>query len=204
MSIFSNLFTTVSTNAKSAIGLLCALVIFMVGDCTRTNEMAPTLPEGSWTWSSSRDAYQIGDVVWIRDPIDNTTQHPMRILAIEGDTIQYLNDGFLLNDRRIAVLDMREWSVDSRIWKETFYPSEDESEALDWEIIQSNSNSNWKSSKNTIPPGHVYVSCDNRYKCLDSRWWGSLPISSIEGKISFGMCPFCKVGLKKSSFVLYY
>ena len=204
MSIFSNLFTTVSTNAKSAIGLLCTLVIFMVGDCTRSNEMAPTLPKGSWTWSSNPDAYQIGDVVWVLDPIDNTTQHPMRILAIEGDSIQYLNDGFLLNGRRIPVLDMREWNTESRVWQETFYPSQDENDALSWEIIQSNSNSNWKNSKETIPSGYVYVSCDNRYKCLDSRWWGPLSISNIEGKITFGMCPFCKVGLKKRSFVLYY
>ena len=58
--------------------------------------------------------FQIGDVVWVIDPIDNTTQHPMRIMAIEGDSIQYLNDGFLLNGRRIPVLDMREWSSESR------------------------------------------------------------------------------------------
>ena len=166
--------------------------------------MAPTLPKGSWTWSSNPNAYQIGNVVWIRDPVDKTTRHPMRILAIEGDTIQYLNDGFILNGRRIPVLDMREWSMESRVWQETFYPSGNENDALDWEIIQSNSNSNWQSSKVTIPTGYVYVSCDNRYKCLDSRWWGPLPISNIEGKIAFGMCPFCKVGLKKSSFVLYY
>ena len=166
--------------------------------------MAPILPKGSWTWSTSRDHYQTGDIVWVQDPIDNATLHPMRILGVEGDTIQYLNDGFLLNGRRISALDMREWSAESRVWKETFYPSENEQDALSWEIIQSNSNSNWKSATDTIPPEYVYVSCDNRYRCLDSRWWGPLPISNITGKISLGMCPFCKVGLKKRSFVLYY
>lgn len=179
-------------------------MIFMLGDCTNTDEMAPTLPKGSWTWTSNSETYQIGDVVWVRNPIDDGTHHPMRILAIKGDTIQYLNDGFLLNGRRISALDMREWNTESRVWKETFYPSKDESDALDWEIIQSNSNSNWKSPEEIIPTGYVYVSCDNRYKCADSRWWGPLPMSSIEGKIVFGMCPFCKVSLKKRSFVLYY
>ena len=166
--------------------------------------MAPSLPKGSWTWSTTPVAYQVGDVVWVLDPINNTTQHPMRILAIEGDTIQYQNDGFLLNDQRFPVLDMREWNTYSRVWKETFYPSKDEKDALSWEIIQSNSNSSWKSSRETIPTGYVYVSCDNRYKCLDSRWWGPLPTTTLGGKITFGMCPFCKVGLKKRSFVLYY
>ena len=204
MSIFSHIFTTVSTNAKSAIGLLCVLVIFMLGDCAQSNEMAPAVPKWSWTWSMTQSEYSKGDVVWIMDPIDGVSSHPMRILATGGDTIQYLNDGFVLNNRRISALDMREWDSDSRVWKETFYPSQDENEALSWEIIQSNSNSNWKSSKETIPNGYVYLACDNRYKCLDSRWWGPLPMSNIEGKISFGMCPFCNVGLNKRSFVLYY
>ena len=204
MSIFSHIFTTVSTNAKSAIGLLCVLLIFILGDCTYSNEMAPTIPQWSWTWSMTQSEYSKGDVVWILDPIDGVSHHPMRILATEGDSIQYLNDGFVLNGRRISVLDMREWDSDSRVWKETFYPSQDENDALSWEIIQSNSNSNWKSSKEIIPTEYVYLACDNRYKCVDSRWWGPLPMSNIEGKISFGMCPFCNVGLNKLSFVLYY
>ena len=204
MSIPSNILTTVSTNAKSAIGLTMLLIVFSLGQCTRSNEMAPTLPKGSWTWPSQQSNYQTGDVVWVRDPIDQSTQHPMRILATEGDTIQYLNDGFLLNGRRISALDMREWNETSRVWKETFYPSSDENEALSWEIVQSNSNSNWKSTKETIPKGHVYLACDNRYHCVDSRWWGPVPTSMVTGKISVGMCPFCKVGLNNRGFVLYY
>ena len=204
MYILSNILSTVSTNAKTAIGLATLLIVFSLGQCTRNNEMAPTLPKGSWTWSTQQGSYQTGDVVWVRDPIDNNTQRAMRVLATEGDTIQYLNDGFLLNGRRISALDMREWSETSRVWKETFYPSRNENEALSWEIIQSNSNANWKSSKETIRNGHLYIACDNRYKCVDSRWWGPVPTSMITGKILVGVCPFCKVGLKKRSFMLYY
>ena len=124
--------------------------------------------------------------------------HPMRILATEGDTIQYLNDGFVLNGRQISALDMREWSANSRVWKETFYPSQDENDALSWEIIQSNSNSSWKSSKRIHTEWIRLSTCDNRYKCVDSRWWGPLPMSDVKGKNSFGMCPFCNVSLKNA------
>ena len=204
MSILSNIVTTVSTNAKSAIGLTTLLIVFSFGQCTQSNDMAPTVPKGTWTWSGERNSYQKGDVVWIHDPIDKATPRAMRVLATSGDTIQYLNDGFLLNGRRISALDMREWSQNSRVWQETFYPSRDEDEALSWEIIQSNSNANWKSTRETIPDGYVYLACDNRYKCVDSRWWGPLPTSMITGKILLGICPFCKVGMKKRSFMLYY
>ena len=94
MSIFSHIFTTVSTNAKSAIGLLCVLVIFMLGDCAQSNEMAPAVPKWSWTWSTTQSEYSKGDVVWVMDLIDGVSSHPMRILAT-GDTIQYQNDGFV-------------------------------------------------------------------------------------------------------------
>ena len=106
MAIFSHIFTTVSTNAKSAIGLLCTFVYLHLVTVRTATRWRLQSQNGRGRGRSTKVTTSIGDVVWVVDPIDGVTQHPMRIVATEGDTIQYLNDGFVLNGRRISVLDM--------------------------------------------------------------------------------------------------
>jgi len=43
-----------------------------------------------------------------------------------------------------------------------------------------------------VPPGHVFVMGDNRENSLDSRSFGPVPVSSIEGKAVFRVFPFSK------------
>jgi len=45
-----------------------------------------------------------------------------------------------------------------------------------------------------VPPGHVFVMGDNRENSLDSRSFGPVPVSSIEGKAVFRVFPFSKIG----------
>jgi len=45
-----------------------------------------------------------------------------------------------------------------------------------------------------VPEGHVFVMGDNRENSLDSRSFGPIPVSSVEGKAIFRVFPFSKIG----------
>jgi signal peptidase I len=35
----------------------------------------------------------------------------------------------------------------------------------------------------TVPPGHFFVSGDNRPRSTDSRYWGAVPVEAIDGRV---------------------
>ncbi|AGC68213.1 signal peptidase LepB [Thermoclostridium stercorarium subsp. stercorarium DSM 8532] len=46
----------------------------------------------------------------------------------------------------------------------------------------------------TVPEGYVFVMGDNRENSLDSRTFGPIPVTSIEGKAIFRVFPFSEIG----------
>ncbi len=187
---------------RFTIGLAFVCILLSLGNCVKNNEMAPTLPKYSWVWvSKSKDNITVGDVVQVTDPNNPTKHHWLRVLGTANEQIQYQNDGFKRNGKRIRVLDMREWNEESRVWKETVYANNQE---ISWEIIQPNSTSGWESPLLHPKDEEVVLSCDNRANCIDSRWWGPLSTEFIEGVVQFGVCLFCKEGMNSSGVVLYY
>ena len=195
------------TVRKTLFGISCLLMGFIllwalgIVHVNTRSDMEPSLPKGSLTWVSAVDDYDIGDIVVFQNPLDRKQHLWARVLATEGDQIRYQNDGFVSNQRRLPKLDMREWDAQSRVWTETFYR---ENQEISWEIIQPNSNSGWQNSATTIPTDHLFVACDNREKCIDSRWWGPISKALLVGKVEVGLCLFCKDGMNQHRFMLYY
>ena len=198
---FVSTLSTSRTKSLFAFGLIGLTILFSLGECVQNNDMAPTLPQYSWTWSANVTKVHIGDLVWVQDPTMPSKKRLLRIIGTSDDAIQYVNDGFLRNKKRFPVLDMREWDQDHRVWKETFYLDNQETS---WEIIQPNSNSGWRSTTVDISNDTLYVSCDHRSQCVDSRWWGPIPKHSIDSVVQFGVCLFCKDGMDSRDVVLYY
>lgn len=162
-----------------------------MGSCATHNEMAPNILDGTWYWHRQSSHYDIGDIVVLADPhIDRT--RILRIIAKAGDRIRIHNDGIVLNDRRLPQLDMRHWNDNSRVWQELSTNSNGE---ITWEYIQPNQASTFQTTEIVIPKGHVFLMCDNRAECLDSRWWGPISNEVIQGKIIVSMCLFCNDGI---------
>ena len=189
------------TKSLFAFGFIGLTIVFSLGECVQNNEMAPTLPQYSWTWNSKGTEVNIGDLVWVQDPTMPSKKRLLRIIGTSNDNIQYVNDGFLRNNKRFPVLDMREWDERHRVWKETFYQDNQE---ISWEIIQPNLNSGWKSPKVTNQTNTLYVACDHRSQCVDSRWWGPISTHYIDSVVRMGVCLFCKDSMNSRDLVLYY
>jgi signal peptidase I len=154
--------------------------------------MAPNILKGTWYWHTQSDQYDVGDIVVLTDPHSDSTRI-RRVVAISGDRIHIHNDGIVVNDRRLPQLDMRHWNDDARVWQELSTNTDGE---VTWEYIQSNTASNFQTDEITIPTEQVFLMCDNRAECLDSRWWGPISTDRIQGKITFSLCLFCNDGIK--------
>lgn len=159
---------------------LLVLTIITTGKRMNTSDMENSIPIGSWLWFWGNDA-QIGDVVLIQNPLDPHNTRLVRVLATEGQKIAFQRDGFSINGKRLHLIDMGEINLEFRRWKESYY-QEDGTE-ISWLIQRPNQASAWKLDERTIPKGHIFVVCDNRSQCLDSRWWGSIPKERITGKL---------------------
>ncbi len=186
---------------RIAIGILITLLgLWGTSNQTHRIDMSPSILAGSWSWYWHTDV-AVGDLILIKDPTDATLMSIRRIVALPGDSVQFMNDGILINGRRLPQLDMREWDADSRVWQELSTNAHSE---VTWEIIQQNRSSPFVTDIVNVPVDHVYVMCDNRSECIDSRWWGPIPNSLIKGTIAISICPFCSDGMNNRKSVLYY
>ena len=99
----------------------------------------------------------------------NKTSYIKRIIGIEGDHIEIKNDKVYLNGQ-----ELQEEYLDNGV--ETTIGSYD----IYTDVI--------------VPKGYVFVMGDNRNHSTDSRCFGCVPISKIEGKVWIRFWPFSKFG----------
>lgn len=134
--------------------------------------MLPTFPEQGWAFVSRR-AYgwrlpftsfeahpDKGDVVWTVTPASyEHSIHPIikRVVAVGGDTVNYAHGQLRVNGVVVPSLSSR--SGPTSAW--LMDPSVDV----------------------TVADGYCFVMGDNRSNSMDSRDFGAVPCSSIEGKV---------------------
>ena len=110
--------------------------------------------------------YRYAPENWIENLIYNVLEinkssYIKRIIGISGDKIQIINGEVYLN---------------GNILKENYLLEGITTEQLNYNDI-------------TVPEGYVFVMGDNREQSVDSRVFGCIPISKIEGKVWFRYWP---------------
>jgi len=99
----------------------------------------------------------------------NKTSYIKRIIGLEGDHIEIKNGKVFRNDEEL------------------------EEEYLD-ENVFTDLGSYGVYSDIIVPEGYVFVMGDNREHSTDSRCFGCIPVSKIEGKVWIRFWPFTKFG----------
>src|SRR4030066_92599 len=126
-----------------------------------TDSMMPTLEKGDFLMTNPKayndQAPQRGDLVVFDYPRDPTKQFLMRVIAVEGETVE-------INKKQVFIVDE---------------PLQ-ESYKVHQDIAIDNSRDNFGPLK--ISAGHCFVLGDNRDNSLDSRFWGALPLANVKGK----------------------
>jgi len=148
-----------------------------------TTDMEMSLPKGSfgWFWTSLPER---GQIVLLKNPLDKNQQRLLRIIATEGQTVSFHNGSFIVDGTRINQTDMGVYDSEHRIFEESIWL---ENKQYRWLIKVFNKVPGWNLKEIEIPQGKIFVACDNRNACLDSRWWGSISTNSIESTLRFQM-----------------
>ena len=144
-----------------------------------TTDMEASLPKGSlgWFWKLPP---QPGQIILITNPLDDKQQRLLRIIATEGQRISFQNGSFLVDGVLLAQTDMGINNGTHQIFKETMWM---ENKEQSWLLNVPIETMNWNMPEMIIPDGEIFVACDNRSSCLDSRWWGSISTTKIQSTL---------------------
>jgi signal peptidase I len=154
--------TTVAVLLGTAVVLACRLWLvepLVVG----SDSMEPTLPEGAVILllkaGASDRRVGSGSLVVFADPEDGRTT-VKRVVAAGGQTVA-IEDAVLV--------------VDGEAVPEPF-------------VDHSRIDATWFGPV-TVPPGHLFVLGDNRSPSVDSRDYGSVPVSAVEATVLLPRTP---------------
>ena len=118
-----------------------------------------------------------GDIVVFKSVDDSQHFLVKRVVGLPGDEVTVLEDG------RIEINGI-EWAYDSQpsIDNETLSFLENNQEKS--YIIQFDKDLIRSQFITTVPEGEIFLMGDNRDHSMDSRYWGTLPINRVLGKVS--------------------
>lgn len=126
-----------------------------------SDSMSPTIQNGDFLMSDP-NAYenllpQRGDLVVFDYPKEPKKQFLMRVIAVEGETVE-------IKDRQVQ--------INGEPLPESYKTQAD--------MPPDNSRDNFGPFK--IPAGHCFVLGDHRDNSYDSRFWGTLPFANVKGR----------------------
>lgn len=149
--------------AALCLGALLALRLWVVEPITvRSDSMEPTVPAGSIVWLDKAGprlaGVPPGALVVFNGPDDDEMPNEAvllkRVVAAQGQTVA-IRDGVLFVDGAEA----REPYVNRRTIDGVYFGTV------------------------TVPPGHLFVLGDNRENSIDSRDFGTIPVTAIQGTV---------------------
>lgn len=164
-----------------------------------TGSMQPALKPGDFIFST-RWSYGIrvpfgggrswaeqmphrGDVVVFSYPNQPDTNYVKRIIAIPGDRVQIARNHLILNGQSLHY--QKSESLSENPNPEIFEMLEESDGEHRRTLIFEKGSQGKDFGPIVVPPGEVFLLGDNRDASDDSRYWGTVPVSQIHGKVSW-------------------
>lgn len=164
-----------------------------------TSSMAPSLRAGDFVWVS-KVSYGLhipflnsklfdvlpakGDLVLFRYPDQPNEVHIKRVIGLPGDNIHIQQHQVKVNDKEFIlspIKDLQNLDFPGAEFMQ-FYSESNGTDIYNVMFAQSN-----EPSKDigplVVPPGEIFVMGDNRDASDDSRYWGSIPLTHVYGKM---------------------
>ncbi|MEN0058194.1 MAG: signal peptidase I [Bdellovibrio sp.] len=166
-----------------------------------TGSMQPTLKPGDFIFSS-RISYGVsipfspkkwavslperGDVVVFSYPDQPTITYVKRVVGLPGDRIQILKGRLWVNEEALQYekVAAEEEARDNPspelfdIYREVGIES-----GRPWRVIFQKRPEEKDFGPLVVPPGEVFLLGDNRDASDDSRYWGTVPVGQLEGRV---------------------
>jgi signal peptidase I len=162
-----------------------------------TSSMAPTLLPGDFIFSY-KIPYGVrvplwnkkifvsppkrGDVVVFSYPDQPRVKYVKRVVGEPGDRIEIKNGSLVLNDSTAQYL-VTEGPVQEDFGISSLFEIVDEGSVFGNHLIIRKKDSGKSFGPIVVPPNEVFLLGDNRDSSDDSRYWGTVPIERIEGRV---------------------
>jgi signal peptidase I len=157
---------------------VCA--VFVTANRVVGTDMAPSILENDHIWMIPWGDPLPGDVVSLSDPLDPEKTILRRVVGIAGQSITYDEDTIRVGKRRLRKQAMGD-DGDHMVSQETLWAKKPK-KGHAWLTRQiAHPATHWAAEEVTIPENHVYLLADDRDSPLDSRWWGTVPVSALKG-----------------------
>jgi signal peptidase I len=171
--------STIQKGVLSMLTLSLALGLALIKR-VKSDDMAPTITAGDWVAVVPWSKIQPGDVVRLDDPSDPQQPILRRVLATGGQSITIAEGHIRVEKRRLRAVAMGD-SGDYLVAKETLWAKKPAVGASWLTRSLAEPSSRWRAEAVKVPQGHLYLMADDRDGPPDSRWWGPVPLSAIDG-----------------------
>jgi signal peptidase I len=125
-----------------------------------------------------------GDVVIFKFPGDTRQNYIKRCIAVEGQRVKIVNKQVFVDDKPIPLPEHGQYTDDDR-----FLPHGDNRHWVSGNSTWDHAGGYWESTGNrdnmpefVVPKGKLFMMGDNRDNSADSRYWGLLDRSLVQGK----------------------
>lgn len=182
------------------LAVLCALVVrnyLVTAYKVPTGSMQPTLKPGDFIFSS-RISYGVtvpfspvkwgaslpdrGDLVVFTYPNQPSVTYVKRVVGLPGDRVQIVKGRLVINEEPLRY-EKEASNLKDNPNPEMFEIYDEISATQKWRVIFQKASEEKDFGPLVVPPGEVFLLGDNRDASDDSRYWGTVPMSQVEGRV---------------------
>jgi signal peptidase I len=131
-----------------------------------------------------------GEVVVFTYPEQPRVTYVKRVIGLPGDRIQIIQGRLQINGENFSYKDIEpesffDKSIDKDLFKSVLEIAPEGSRRLLFERSENSKTGGANFGPLIVPPNEVFLLGDNRDTSDDSRYWGTVPIERIEGRVVF-------------------
>jgi signal peptidase I len=130
-----------------------------------------------------------GDIVVFTYPEQPRVTYVKRVVGLAGDRIQIDKGELSINGERLVYESLPEEQAQALlkdfVGSEYFKVVQEKSEKHLRNLLFQSSAKGSQFGPIIVPPGEVFLLGDNRDSSDDSRYWGTVPIERVEGRVQF-------------------
>ncbi len=124
-----------------------------------------------------------GDLVVFSYPAQPQVNYVKRVVALPGDRIEIEKGELIINGQKLSYQDDPDVSVSDIISLDLFKIVREQAPEGNRALTFSRNPKNHHFGPLIVPPNEVFLLGDNRDSSDDSRYWGTVPIEMIDGKV---------------------